>query len=83
MHVMRRLLTTRVRLAPSFLIIGAQRAGTTSLYHYLCQHPAQKHFGVAPGVGVKSIAILWPNGTRTVKRDPEVRRYHHFEPPQS
>lgn len=24
---------------PDFLIIGAQRAGTTSLYHYLCLHP--------------------------------------------
>ncbi|MBM4309425.1 MAG: glycosyltransferase [Deltaproteobacteria bacterium] len=24
---------------PDFLIIGAQRAGTTSLYHYLCAHP--------------------------------------------
>jgi hypothetical protein len=24
---------------PSFLIIGSQKAGTTSLYKYLCQHP--------------------------------------------
>lgn len=24
---------------PDFLIIGAPKAGTTSLYHYLCQHP--------------------------------------------
>ena len=24
---------------PSFLIIGAQKAGTTSLYYYLSQHP--------------------------------------------
>jgi len=24
---------------PDFLIIGAQRAGTTALYHYLCAHP--------------------------------------------
>jgi hypothetical protein len=24
---------------PNFLIIGAQKAGTTSLYHYLAQHP--------------------------------------------
>lgn len=27
------------RLAPSFLIIGAQKAGTSALYYYLCQHP--------------------------------------------
>jgi hypothetical protein len=24
---------------PNFLIIGAQKAGTTALYHYLCEHP--------------------------------------------
>lgn len=24
---------------PDFLVIGAPKAGTTSLYHYLCQHP--------------------------------------------
>ncbi len=26
--------------APTFLIVGAQKCGTTSLYHYLAQHPA-------------------------------------------
>lgn len=24
---------------PNFFIVGAEKAGTTSLYHYLCQHP--------------------------------------------
>ncbi len=32
--------TQRFRLLPHFLIIGAQRAGTTSLYRYLVAHPA-------------------------------------------
>jgi len=32
--------TDHLRLHPSFLIIGAQRAGTTSLYNYLCEHPS-------------------------------------------
>ena len=32
-------LTASVRIAPSFLILGAQRSGTTSLYRYLTQHP--------------------------------------------
>lgn len=32
--------TSRLRALPDFLIIGAQRAGTTSLYRYLAQHPA-------------------------------------------
>ena len=26
-------------MMPDFLVIGAPKAGTTSLYHYLCQHP--------------------------------------------
>lgn len=32
-------LSARVGLLPDFLIIGAQKSGTTSLYHYLSQHP--------------------------------------------
>jgi hypothetical protein len=27
------------RMAPSFVIIGAQKCGTTSIYEFLCQHP--------------------------------------------
>jgi hypothetical protein len=34
-----RLATSRFRILPSFLIIGAQRAGTTSLIDYLGRHP--------------------------------------------
>ena len=33
------IMTPRSRVLPGFLIIGAQRAGTTSLYNYLCDHP--------------------------------------------
>lgn len=29
----------RTRLKPRFLILGAMRSGTTSLYRYLCEHP--------------------------------------------
>jgi hypothetical protein len=32
-------LTARLRLLPDFLIIGAQRSGTTYLYNNLCMHP--------------------------------------------
>ncbi|MFG1703841.1 sulfotransferase [Nonomuraea sp. M3C6] len=32
-------LTSRARMLPSFLIAGAQRCGTTSLYRALAQHP--------------------------------------------
>lgn len=34
------LLTSSSRVLPEFLIIGTQRAGTTSLYKYLVKHPA-------------------------------------------
>ncbi len=27
------------RVLPDFVIIGAQKAGSTSLFNYLCQHP--------------------------------------------
>lgn len=33
-------LTDRARMLPGFLIVGAQRCGTTSLYRALSQHPA-------------------------------------------
>jgi hypothetical protein len=38
-----RILTGRLRVLPDFVIIGAQRCGTTSLYNYLVGHP-----GVVP-----------------------------------
>ena len=33
-------LTCPIRLLPNFLIIGTQKGGTTSLYHYLQTHPS-------------------------------------------
>ncbi len=38
--------TCSIRLLPDFIIIGAQRGGTTSLYNYLAEHP---------GIGAASI----------------------------
>ena len=31
--------TAPLRMQPRFMIVGAQRCGTTSMYAYLCQHP--------------------------------------------
>lgn len=31
--------TSHLRVLPNFLILGAMKSGTTSLYQYLCQHP--------------------------------------------
>ena len=35
-----RIATAKMRMLPDFLIIGAQKCGTTSLYRYLIQHPS-------------------------------------------
>ncbi len=35
-----RILTSSLRVLPDFLIIGAQKGGTSSMYHYLTQHPS-------------------------------------------
>jgi len=40
-HVIR-IITAPIRVEPDFLIIGAQKAGTTSLYIYLTSHPQIK-----------------------------------------
>ena len=32
-------ITSKIRLKPSFIIIGYPKCGTTSLYDYLIQHP--------------------------------------------
>ena len=34
--------TAKSRVLPDFLIIGAVRSGTTSLYYDICQHPSVK-----------------------------------------
>ncbi|WP_019503571.1 sulfotransferase domain-containing protein [Pleurocapsa sp. PCC 7319] len=34
-----RILTSPIRRMPDFLIIGAQKCGTTSLFDFLVQHP--------------------------------------------
>ncbi len=42
--------TASVRMLPDFLIVGAQRAGTTSLYNYLFQHPDVGRVRLGKGV---------------------------------
>lgn len=46
--------TSGARILPSFLVIGAQRAGTTSLFDYLSRHPQV----AGPSSGDGSVA--WP-----------------------
>jgi Sulfotransferase domain len=54
--------TSPLRPLPNFLIIGAQRAGTTSLYHYLVAHPA-----VAPAMPSKGVHYFDTEYGRTLR----------------
>ena len=49
-------LTSPLRLRPAFLIVGAQRAGTTTLYRILEQHPAVARPTVNKGIAYFDIA---------------------------
>lgn len=42
--------TAPLRMLPDFVIVGAQRAGTTSLYKYLAEHPAVGRVRLGKGV---------------------------------
>jgi hypothetical protein len=42
--------TATLRMRPDFLLIGAQRSGTTSLYRYLAEHPSMAPALVSKGV---------------------------------
>ena len=58
-----------MNVIPNFFIIGAQKAGTTNLYHLLRQHPdvfipGMKEPGYFHWVG-SSNKVRWPNGAVT------------------
>ena len=55
-------LTSRWRLRPSFVILGAQRAGTTTLYRVLSEHPAVARPTVSKGIGY--FDLNYHRGTR-------------------
>lgn len=42
--------TSSLRMLPNFMIVGAQRAGTTSLYKYLAEHPDVGRVRLGKGV---------------------------------
>lgn len=78
--------TARWRSLPDFVIVGAQKAGTTSLYRYLCQHqriePAvlkeTRHFDLTPDRGASAYRAYFPvrrSGRVTGEATPE---YLHF-----
>lgn len=69
------LATSRHRPYPDFLIVGAKRGGTTSLFNYLTQHPGI--FGLFPQVrGKKSTDYYFAHQTRS---DRWYRSHFHTE----
>jgi hypothetical protein len=76
-------LTSRARMMPSFLIVGAQRSGTSALYEYLVRHPA---IGRSTTEEVHYFThnfdrgVAWYRGHfPTVLRQAYVRRRHGLE----
>jgi hypothetical protein len=61
--------------------LGIRRSTVISGDSYLCQHPAQKHFGIEAGNKVKSVIVKWPDGSKTVIADPALKKYHAVAPP--
>jgi Sulfotransferase domain len=72
--------TSGARTLPTFLVIGTQRGGTTTLYHYLVQHPQvlgavadkEVHFfdlRYAAGLGAYRGAFPTTGAARRVARD--------------
>jgi hypothetical protein len=62
-----RRVTAAVRALPQFLVIGSQRAGTSSLHYWLAQHPllqpaAIKEVHYFDG-GLPGKRVVWPCGT--------------------
>lgn len=61
--------TSSLRCQPDFIIIGAQKSGTTSLFQYLSQHPQVRpgftkevHFfdgGKVPGIDTYAMGVGW------------------------
>lgn len=53
-----------------------QRAVVVSGDSFMCQHPAQRHFGLGSEGEVKRIRVTWPDGTKTLLNKPDVNLYH-------
>jgi len=47
---------------------------------FICQHPAQKHFGLAPDETVRAVTVKWANGRETEIEKPSLRQYHLVDP---
>lgn len=75
--------TAPLRMLPDFLIVGAQRAGTTSLYNYLADHPDVGRVRLGKGVhyfdtnATQSISWYRSHFPLDAKKIPLRSRPHH------
>lgn len=53
-----------------------QRAVVISGDSFMCQHPAQKHFGLGSENKVEQVRVTWPDGSKTVLNQPEIKTIH-------
>lgn len=60
---------------------GSRQAVILSGDSFLCQHPAQKHFGLGAHTNVKEIQIIWPNGKSPTLTSPQINTYHAITAP--
>ncbi len=80
-------LTSPLRLSPSFLVVGAQRAGTTTMYRLLSDHPDVVRPTAAKGIGYFDLNYAkgsrWYRGhfplTAVAERRLSGRQPHTFE----
>lgn len=49
---------------------------------FLAQHPAVATFGLGLHQKVERLEVLWPDGSRSVRKDVEVDGYHVVRPPR-
>lgn len=73
-------MNTKTKRLPDFLVIGAGKSGTTSLHHYLAQHPdifmarkepsyfAIKHLEIINDPSDKEMMNYYPNGVHTLDK---------------
>ena len=57
-----------------------QRAVIISGDSFMCQHPAQKHFGLREEDRVTSLKIIWPNKSSRLLANPQLNSYHLIRP---
>ncbi|MFD5213469.1 sulfotransferase family protein [Microbacterium sp. NPDC058345] len=69
--------TSGLRMLPSFIVIGGQRCGTTTLFKHLAEHPQVLRPGIEKGIDYFSLhyqrGMQWYRGNFPLQRTAELR----------